>query len=235
MTSKLLYGLRTNNLKILTEPYSISKIQHVLKYYVFSNIYYYLLEWNILLIPTTIEKITFIDEFNENFNELFNVNKFKCLKYTNIGIFYTNEKVLDINCPNTINIDELTMTLITNKIFVKDLSDDIKRLHDINSNKTFPSYLGRMSIIKINMKKFKDMSLEDFRNITRSLSINYRLNSHINIKNQYQLQFYFTNYKSTTLKQFNFYKFYCTKMQQNIEKLIEKIFKNIVLQRLMTI
>jgi hypothetical protein len=76
-----LYKLRICNLKYLTNQYKLSNIKHVSNNYMFSDIYYDFLEWNPTIIPPTIEKITFIDEFNENISEVFN---FKNIKQNNI-------------------------------------------------------------------------------------------------------------------------------------------------------
>src|SRR4051812_48646288 len=86
-----LYNLRFCNLKHLINQYTLSNIGHVFNNYMFTDIFYDYLEWNPNLIPQTIEKITFIDEFNENISELFT---FKYIKHINLGIFYTNDNLL---------------------------------------------------------------------------------------------------------------------------------------------
>lgn len=222
--SKTMYGLREYNLKILTEQYSISKIQHIIDTYTFRNIYYDLLEWNVQLIPTAIEKIKFIDEFNENFSELFDMAKYKSLKHVDIGIFYVNGDIFNEEIPNTININELCMTLITNKIFIDWCKDDIERLHNIKSNNRFPSYLNKLFIAKIKEAKYRNKSLDEFQNIPsiRHESVTF-INSYID-SNKYEALYYMTNIKKATIEQLNFYKFYPIKIQENIRKLIDKIY-----------
>ena len=220
MTTHNAYNLK--NIKYLTNQYKLSSIINSHNNYIFTNIFYDFLEWNPNMITRSIEKITFIDEFNENFSELFN---FKNIKYINIGIFYINESLLD-NGINIVNKNELIMTFITNKLFNQELKEDIDKLKDITSNGKFPILYNKASSYAIFRKQLKKCSVDTSIGITQ---INKRwtdkFNNHIRLSNKYEFPFYFNDNESLTHKHLDFYNFLVQKMLTNIKILQNKIFE----------
>ena len=223
--SSHLYNLRTHNLKLLTNQYNISKIIEfdLNKMYNFSEIAYDILEWYPKSIPPHVQKITFIDEFNQNISELL---QFKYLKCINIGIFYTNNQLLDNDIPDTINKNELIMISIVNKVFVDQLKSDIEKLSDIVSNKEFPIYLNRLSCNAIHRKCYGNMSITELNKQTlASNSLIRKINEYINTNNQYEMKFYCHDLTIATQEYLDFINFYITRMKFNICHLKDKIFK----------
>ncbi len=220
-----LYNLRFCNLKHLINQYTLSNIGHVFNNYMFTDIFYDYLEWNPNLIPQTIEKITFIDEFNENIGELFT---FKYIKHINLGIFYTNDNLLENNIDNFINRDDLIASIICNKIFVVDLKSDIDKLIDIKINREFPSNYNKSSMYSIRAKYIKKNGLVQAKkhgNNNNLLQWVNKFNSNINLPNNYKSMFYYDNLESLTQGHLDFYGNIIQKIRINIRKLRDKIFK----------
>ena len=225
-TSEKLYNLRTSDLKVLTKQYDISKIISISKIYNFSDILYDLLEWRPDIIPSKIQKVTFIDEFNQNPSELFGFRHIKCI---NIGIFYTNDQLLKNNIPDTINKNELIATFITNKVFTCRSSVDIARLTETNLNKKFPMFLNELSIHKIMCRYSQKIMIQRFNESylysDHIQNIVSRINLHIDTTNQYESSLYFDNFGNVTITYFNFLMFYAKKMMENISKLEIKLLE----------
>jgi len=223
-TSAQLYNLRTHKLKLLTKQYNISKIIEfdLNKMYNFSEIMYDILDWYPQSISPYVQKITFIDEFNQNISELL---QFKYLKCINIGIFYTNNQLLENDIPDTINKNELIITSIVNKIFADELKQDIEKFNEIDSNKSFPIYLNKLSINAINSKRYRTMSITELNGQTiNNSNLIKKINTYININNQHEIKYYCYDLKLASHEYLDFINFYNIKMKFNILQLKQKIF-----------
>lgn len=221
-TSKLFYNLQNDIKKVLRNQYKITKIRHLLDVYNFTDIRYDLLEWDINLISPTIEKIKFKSKFNENFKELF--YNFPNLRVIDIGIFYTNKAILYENYPEHLNMNKLSMTIMTNKIFERWLASDIKMLNN-NSKNHYPEFIKIMSELKQYENKYKNMSYTEFTQLSPfEAEIIKNTRNLINRMSKYESQFSYVTNTTITEEQFKFLKFcFCFKLKSNILKLSRKI------------
>lgn len=197
--------------KVLTNNYILSEIIDVTHIYDFSDITYGYLYWNSVLVPLRVEILTFVDEFNCELTEL---DKFKCLKKINIGIYYTNPKLLHGVLPQTININELVMTYIINKIIDRELIP-----HGFFMS-TFQ--LANYTIINNNIENIT--TIKGFTELIQNNIQNVQdFNKYIDVENRYERIFFIDIMVTPVLDQLVFMKFYIKKMCEHIMRFRDKL------------
>ncbi len=237
LSSKYLYSLQKYNLKIMMmEQHKLSKIENVKCMYVFTNIFYDFIKLDCILIPDKIREITFRDNFNETFNELYN---FKHLTKINIGMYYYNDQLF-CEMPNMIiNKNELAMTVITNRVFANLFNIDINLLRNNFNNKWFLNNFKRM--YDSNYGKYEKMRamVKNIKNVYDlchfDVNYIYIINLCINKSNEYEL-YYFRKSMLELLEDstgyFEFMEFHIEKILDYLIKLKNTICENHVKNRI---
>ncbi len=213
--SKYFRSLIKYNLKIMTNQHKLSKITEVKDIYVFTNILYDLVNFDITIIPNTIAEITFCDEFNEPFDELCN---FKHLTKINVGMYYC--KSLCDNIVNLTNEKELVMTIITNKVLASLFRYDTQSLYNKLNNGTifcfkqiydssYNNYVRLQTAIKINVTYQVDFMLHS------------SINNNINPTNEHELRYF----KNSALEISDDYENFMEFLAFHIDKMLEYLMK----------
>ncbi len=188
-SSKYFHSLIKYNLKIIKEQYKLSKIIEVKDIYVFTNILYDFMIFEPTQIPHTITEITFRHNFDQPIDELC---EYQYLTKINIGMYYSDSKLLYDNFSGKINKKELVMTIITNRVFASLFNLDTRNLCNLlNANNCFlrkfkeiySEYHDRYTGFQYYIKK-----VEDIWGLNDSWMI--PINRCINIENEYELCYF---------------------------------------------
>ncbi len=180
---KTLYLPTYTQLKKITSQYLFSRIKHHTHLYQFINIFYDQVEWIPQLIPLSLIKIRFGDDFKEDFHEIFT---YPNLKYIKVSIFYNNTNILKHHIPNTLsNKINFIITIIANRNWSINSASDIQRYHTPKSVKNMPYFYNAHSqyVIRrkaIQMKRYKVTMIDKF-------------NSYLDLANEYERHFYLDN------------------------------------------
>lgn len=208
ITSKFMSSWRTHNLKVLDGCYKMSKIMNVINVFTFTNILYDYEYFDVGIIPKTIKKITFDDICDDKFDELFVFE----IEDVNVGMFYEN------NCYGR---DDMTMTIITNKVFSNLFNCSVNKLRANIKN-------GDMWFL-LNFKRMWTSAYckyYDYRVIWSSVYKEYydfrimdmikKINSCINKANDYEYKFYRPN---NTVPNVEFLNFHIEKIMIYLDKI----------------
>lgn len=178
MLSKFMLSWRNYNLKVLDGCYRMSKIMKVINVFTFTNILYDFEHFDIKILPKTIRKITFDDNFNDRFDELF---MFK-IQDVSVGMFYDND---------CYEMDNVAMTCITNRVFSSlfNCSVDKLKANIKNGDRWFLLNFKRMWTSAY--KKYCDMDkMRDEEMNYLKIELKRILNDCINEKNYHECNFY---------------------------------------------
>ena len=144
-------------IKLMNCMYVLSQIQGIMNEYNFTNIFYDYVEWHGHLVPQTIQKIKFCHDFK---GDVGSVCTFKHIQHITIGMFCT-EISDDVLLMQNLNIDEIVMSVITNRIFQEKMKDDIDKYLNPGSNTIFPRSFNVVSVMMILKKSFREGKIKN--------------------------------------------------------------------------
>lgn len=180
MVSKFMSSWRNYNLKVLNGCYRMSKIMKVINVFTFTNILYDFEHFEIKILPKTIKKITFDDNFNDRFDELF---MFK-IQDVSVGMFYDND---------CYGMDNVVMTCITNRVF--------SNLFNCSMDKLKANIKNGDRWFLLNFKRMWTSAYKKYSNMHNMINASYfygymkmdvigNINCCINRANNYECKFY---------------------------------------------
>lgn len=143
---------KSDKYRSLRKSYKSSVIAKSIYRYDFRDIIYDYPIFSIDLVPVTIEKITFLDNFNDDISELFNLSN---LNFVLVGPSFTNfDSIVDISYRIT-NRRKILLQIIANCYATKYYHQDISNIAQVSYTKKlyFPGYFNKIAICKIQKRK----------------------------------------------------------------------------------